>query len=130
MAFFGAPHATKSSCESAVKTALELADSFQELRERFSGNSHHFDRLGIGIGLNTGEVFIGNVGSEKRYSYTVIGNAVNLARRLCAHAGADQIFTTEKTISEIPGMVSSVFVENTSFKGIPKTVDIYKIAPI
>ena len=130
MAFFAAPDAMKSSCECGVKTALELADSFQDLRERFSGNSHHFDRLGIGIGLNTGEVFIGNVGSEKRYSYTVIGPPVNLARRLCAHAGADQILTTERTLSQIAGMVSSEFVENTSFKGIPKPVDIYKITQV
>ncbi|KPK28896.1 MAG: hypothetical protein AMK69_08135 [Nitrospira bacterium SG8_3] len=130
MAFFGAPVAVRNPSESAVTTALELAESFQELREQFSGDSHHFDKLGIGIGINTGQVFMGNVGSEKLYSYTVIGNAVNLARRLCAYAGADQILTTERTLSEIPGLVSSVFVENTSFKGIPKTVDIYKIAPI
>jgi class 3 adenylate cyclase/DNA-binding NarL/FixJ family response regulator len=130
MAFFGAPVAVGNSSESGVKTALELADSFQELREKFSGNSYHFDKLGIGIGINTGQVFIGNVGSEKRYAYTVIGNAVNLARRLCAHAGPDQILTTEKTLSEIPGMVASVFVENTAFKGIPRPVDIYKITPI
>jgi adenylate cyclase len=130
MAFFGAPVAVRNPSESAVNTALELTDSFQGLREQFSGNSHHFDKLGIGIGINTGQVFIGNVGSEKRYSYTVIGNAVNLARRLCAYAGADQILITERTLSEIPGLVSSVFVENASFKGIPKTVDIYKIAPI
>jgi len=130
MAFFGAPLAVRNPAECGVKTALELRDSFQELKEKFSGNSHHFDKLGIGIGINTGEVFIGNVGSEKRYSYTVIGNAVNLARRLCAHAGADHILTTEKTLSEIPGMVSSVFVENSAFKGIARPVDIYRITPL
>jgi adenylate cyclase len=60
----------------------------------------------------------------------IIGNALNLARRLCAYAGAGQILTTERTLSEIPGLVSSVCVENTPFKGIPKAVDIYKIASI
>jgi hypothetical protein len=49
---------------------------------------------------------------------------------LCAHAGADQILTTERTLSEIPGIVASEIDENTSFKGMPKPVDIYRITPL
>jgi len=129
MAFFGAPIALKNCSENGVKTAIEMAASFQQLREKFSNDSPHFENLGIGIGVNTGEVFIGNVGSKTRYDFTVIGIAVNLARRLCSYAGPDQILTTEETISKIPGMVSSEFVENISLKGIPKPVNLHKITP-
>ncbi len=129
MAFFGAPIALKNCSENGVKTAIEMAASFQQLREKFSSDSPHFENLGIGIGVNTGEVFIGNVGSKTRYDFTVIGIAVNLARRLCSYAGPDQILTTEETISKIPGMVSSEFVENISLKGIPKPVNLHKITP-
>lgn len=129
MAFFGAPIALKNCSENGVKTAIEMAASFQQLREKFSSDSPHFENLGIGIGVNTGEVFIGNVGSNTRYDFTVIGIAVNLARRLCSYAGPDQILTTEETISKIPGMVSSEFVENISLKGIPKPVNLHKITP-
>jgi class 3 adenylate cyclase/AmiR/NasT family two-component response regulator len=129
MAFFGAPIALKNCSENGVKTAIEMAASFQQLREKFSSDSPYFENLGIGIGVNTGEVFIGNVGSKTRYDFTVIGTAVNLARRLCSYAGPDQILTTEETISKIPGMVSSEFVENISLKGIPKPVNLHKITP-
>lgn len=129
MAFFGAPIALKNCSENGVKTAIEMAASFQQLREKFSSDSPYFENLGIGIGVNTGEVFIGNVGSKTRYDFTVIGIAVNLARRLCSYAGPDQILTTEETISKIPGMVSSEFVENISLKGIPKPVNLHKITP-
>ena len=129
MAFFGAPIAVKNPSKNGVKTAIEMASSFQELRARFSSNPHYLKSLGIGIGVNTGEVFVGNVGSKNRYDYTVIGSAVNLARRLCSHAEPNQILTTEKTISEIPGMVSSEFVKNISLKGIPNPVNIYEITP-
>lgn len=129
MAFFGAPIALKNSTENGVKTAIEMAASFQELRKKFSGTSSYFENLGIGIGINTGEVFIGSVGSKKRYDYTVIGTPVNLARRLCSYAAPDQILTTDGTLSKIHGMVSSEFVENASLKGIPRHVNIYRIAP-
>jgi len=129
MAFFGAPIALKNCSENGVKTAIEMAASFQELRDKFSRSISYFQNLGIGIGINTGEVFIGNVGSKTRYDFTVIGTAVNLARRLCSYAGSDQILTTEETLTKIPGMVLSEFVENISFKGIPEPVNLHKITP-
>jgi len=130
MAFFGAPIALKNSSENGVKTAIEMVDSFQKLKEQFSKFSSYFERLGIGIGINTGYMFIGNVGSKNHYDYTVIGNAVNLARRLCSHAGPGEILTTKETLSEICEQVASEFVDDITFKGIPKPVNVYKINPL
>ena len=129
MAFFGAPLSLKNSNENGVKTALEMVKSFQALKENFSENSTYFNQLGIGVGVNSGEVFVGSVGSKTRYDYTVIGTAVNVARRLCSYAEQDQILTTEKTLNKIPGFISSEFVKDINFKGTPEPVRIYRVIP-
>ncbi len=126
MAFFGAPIALDNSSESGIKTAVEMVNSFRDLKEQFSAVPS-FEGLGIGVGVSTGEVFVGNVGSRRRYDYTVIGSAVNLARRLCSFAESDQIVTTERTIDEMDRKVSSEFVKNLSFKGISDPVNVHKI---
>jgi len=100
--------------------------SFKELKEEFSKRSWYFGQIGIGVGVNTGEVFFGNVGSNQRYDFTVIGNEVNLARRLCSQAKSDEILIAEKSIKEKNGF-SSEFVENVSFKGIPSPVNVYRV---
>ncbi len=125
MAFFGAPLALKNSSQNGLKTAKEMLASFHELKKRFIKISSCFEELGLGIGVNTGEVFIGNVGSTKRYEYTVIGDSVNLAKRLCTNARSDQILTTKNTLSKLPEPTQPEFFKTISFKGIPEPVHIY-----
>lgn len=127
MAFFGAPLSLENPADNAFKTAKEMLVLFHELKEKIGKNSSSFEKIGIGIGINTGEVFIGTVGSEKRYEYTVIGDAVNLAHRLCSYAAPDQILTTDKTISKMNGAISSAFLKDISFKGITEAVHVYTV---
>jgi len=128
MAFFGAPLALINPSQNALNAAKEMMTLFQGLREKCVKISPHFEKLGLGIGINTGEVYIGTVGSEKRYEYTVIGDAVILARRLCTAAGSGKILVSEKTLSNITDSVSSEFTEAVSLKGIANPVRVYKIA--
>lgn len=80
MAFWGAPVPTNEHASLAVKTALEMTRAVQQL------NAEHraagLPEIGIGIGLNTGWMCVGDMGSHLRRSYTVIGDAVNLGSRL------------------------------------------------
>ena len=93
MAFFGAPIAHGDDAASAVRCALAL----QERLKSISFAKFPEIRLLAGIGINSGAVIAGNVGSERRTDYTVIGNQVNLAQRFEANAGPGQILITGAT---------------------------------
>jgi adenylate cyclase len=80
MAFWNAPIDTANHKELAINSALEMIDKLKELN-----NSNGFgkgNKLNIGIGINSGKAVVGNMGSEQRFDYSVLGDAVNLASRL------------------------------------------------
>lgn len=80
MAFWGAPVDTPDHAQLAVKTALEMASAIHQLNEEHLALG--LPQIGIGIGLNTGTMCVGDMGSDVRRSYTVIGDSVNLGSRL------------------------------------------------
>jgi len=127
MAFFGAPNILENSAESCAKTAKEMITSFTRPKARFSEKSSFFNSLGIGIGINIGNVFVGQVGSSKRFDYTVIGQSVNLARRLCENADPGQILTTVDTVHMLNGTVATSYMATMSFKGIADATEVYCI---
>ena len=84
MAFWNAPIPCPNHAEMAVKSAMEIEDATKELQK-------HYEDMGlptirVGTGVNTGDCIVGNMGSESRFDYSVIGDAVNLAARLEATA--------------------------------------------
>jgi adenylate cyclase len=80
MAFWGAPIPIADQTGKAMRAALECQRDLVELNREFRGRGH--PDLGMRIGINSGEVIVGNIGSRKRFEYTVIGDAVNIASRL------------------------------------------------
>ncbi|MFZ9596739.1 MAG: CHASE2 domain-containing protein, partial [Bdellovibrionia bacterium] len=80
MAFWGAPIADPEHARRAVTCALKMREALEQLNTQWSQQG--IPPLSIGIGINTGEVIVGNIGSEKKLDYTVIGDHVNLASRL------------------------------------------------
>jgi adenylate cyclase len=97
MAFFGAPLAHGDDATSAVRCALAL----QERLKNITFAKFPDLRLLAGIGINSGAVIAGNVGSERRTDYTVIGNEVNLAQRFEANAGPGQVLITGATYERV-----------------------------
>jgi adenylate cyclase len=80
MAFWNAPIDTPNHKELAIKSALEMIDKLKELNN--NNGFGDLNKINIGIGINTGKCIVGNMGSEQRFDYSVIGDAVNLASRL------------------------------------------------
>ena len=80
MAFWGAPLALKNAPDTACHAAIEMLFSLEKLRSDFDQKG--FPRIEIGIGINTGPMSVGNMGSGDRFTYTVMGDSVNLGARL------------------------------------------------
>ena len=80
MAFWGAPLACERQAAQAMRAALLCQEELRALNDDFASGG--LPRLGMRIGINSGEVIVGNIGSRQRFEYTVIGDAVNLASRL------------------------------------------------
>jgi adenylate cyclase len=95
MAFWGAPVDNDEHARFALKTAMEMLERLEAIREEFIERG--WPPLYIGIGLNTGTMSVGNMGSEFRLSYTVLGDAVNLGARL---EGLTKNYGVELVVSE------------------------------
>ncbi len=94
MAFYGAPVAAEDDALRALETSIEMQRLFKELRD---SSGDELKNLGLGIGLHSGEAVVGNIGSEKVMDYTVIGDVVNVAKRLQEQAGGGQILLSKNT---------------------------------
>jgi adenylate cyclase len=95
MAFFGAPIHFPDHATRACHTALEMQDKLIRLREQWKSQGR--PELTARVGINTGPMIVGNMGSQNRFDYTVMGDAVNLASRL---EGVNKQYSTEIMISE------------------------------
>lgn len=93
MAQWGAPLGESDDADRAMSAALDMMEALDRLNEHWSQQGR--PTLQIGIGLNIGDAFAGNIGSERRLEYTVIGDTVNVASRLCGKAGPGEILVSE-----------------------------------
>jgi len=126
MAFWGAPVKTDNHAEQAVLAGQEMLEGLKEvnriLKER--GFQHE---IKIGVGINTGTATIGNIGSEKKKNYTVVGDPVNLASRLesITKEYKTPLLFSEYTYDRIKDKIPCKLVGNVTVKGREQSVDIY-----
>jgi len=128
MAVYGAPFPHENDPELAVRTAVEMLKVLEEWNNQRKEKG--LIEISIGIGINTGRVIVGNMGSEKRMDYTVIGDNVILASRLCDTAGKrglHYIIISESTYQYVKNIVIAKKVEPIFVKGKEKPIQIYEI---
>jgi len=93
MALWGAPISADDDADRAMHAAIEMMKALEKLNDKWSAEGR--PRIEVGIGINYGEVFVGNIGSERRLEYTVIGDSVNVASRLCSTAKGGEVLVSE-----------------------------------
>eukprot|EP01041_Mallomonas_annulata_P025027 gene25027-45964_t len=130
MAFWGAPVETAEHAHLAVKSAMEMANAVREINAEHRANG--LPEIGIGIGLNTGTMCVGDMGSNIRRSYTVIGDAVNLGSRL---EGLSKVYGVDIVVSENAKKLAPDFawqeLDKVRVKGKEQAVSIYwPLAPL
>lgn len=127
MAIFGEPIQDINHPQNAVKCACAMLKKVEELQEKwlFEGKP----KIEIGIGINTGEAFVGNIGSEKRLEYTVIGDMVNLASRIESYNKVykTNMLISSSTYSHVSDLVDVIKIADVTIRGKAKKMDIYEV---
>lgn len=128
MAIYGAPIEQDDHALRSVKTAIDIQEQSEALTTRIKEQYDY--EIGFGIGINSGECIVGNVGSKDRLDYTAIGDDVNLAARLESKAKAMQILISDKTYEKIKDDVDVTKLEPVMVKGKEKPIQVYQIENI
>jgi adenylate cyclase len=125
MALWGAPIAHSDDPDRALRAAVAMQQGIRTLNERWVSAGR--PEIGVGIGINYGEVFAGNIGSHRRLEYTVIGDAVNVANRLCSEAGPGEILVSEAFCQVLKEPVDFEYLHALALRGRTRTVQVYRV---
>lgn len=130
MALFGAPVAHEDDPERAIRAALEMRDRVAEIDHDLRAEAEEGAAgpiLSLHVGINTGLVIAGAVGSEQRRDYTVLGDAVNIASRLQSAAGVDEVVVGEQTYRLARHAVSFEPLGSLQLKGKSEPLLAYRV---
>ena len=127
LVIFGDPIYDKDHALNAVKCANSMLKRVKYLQEKWLNEGK--PKIEIGVGINTGEAFVGNIGSQNRLEYTVIGDAVNLASRI---EGYNKVYKTRFLIShqtylKVRNFVDVLKIKEVTIRGKAKKIDIYEV---
>lgn len=127
MIFFNDPLPQDDHAERAVRMALDMQTELAALRGQMQDAA--LMKISAGIGISTGFVTVGNIGSPTRMDYTVMGNHVNLASRLADDAGPGEILISERTLALLPtGLVTATPAGERNLKGVQRPIALFRIS--
>ena len=130
MAVFGDPIPDLNHPENAVKCAYAMLKKVEMLQDKWIMEGK--PKIEIGVGINTGDAFVGNIGSEKRLEYTVIGDTVNLASRIESY---NKVYKTNflissSTYAHVSSLADVIKISEVQIRGKAKKMDIYEVLRI
>jgi len=128
LAIFGAPVRHDDDAERAVACAVAMQLAMERVNQR--NRDAGLPALEMGIGLDTGEVVIGNIGSDRRAKYSVVGNHVNLASRIESYTVGGQILATEATVRDAGDQIRIDGELEVELKGMAAPVTLYDVGGI
>ncbi|MEO0794769.1 MAG: adenylate/guanylate cyclase domain-containing protein [Verrucomicrobiota bacterium] len=124
MVLFGAPHSYGNDWVNAVRCGLDMVAARAKLNE----TAERPIRIGVGIGA--GEVVAGRMGSDRRRNYTVLGDRVNLAARLCSKAGPGEVIIDEAIRERLPESAVVERIDSVQLKGFKDRVPVFKVISV
>jgi adenylate cyclase len=125
MAVFGAPFSKGNDAANAVQSAIQIQRLLIELNR--DAAARQWPELRVGIGINTGVVTAGNIGSPRRLDYTVVGDSVNTASRLMSNAAGQQILISHATAAELDGKFDLEELPPLCIKGRIEPVHLFSV---
>jgi adenylate cyclase len=125
MVFFGDPEPQSDHALRCVKAAIEMQLKCRELKARWEKEG--LFPLRIRVGINSGPVVVGNMGSSRRLSYTALGSDVNLAQRLESNAPVEGILISQRTFDLLDGQVKTTLHEPILVKGLSTPIQVYEV---
>jgi class 3 adenylate cyclase len=128
LAFFGAPLAADDDAARAVACAIEMQGALVALNAEQTGSG--LPVLEMGIGINTGEVVVGNIGSEKRTKYGAVGAAINLAYRIESQTVGGQVLLGPRTYELVRDLVDVRGTMEVQLKGVDQPITIHDVGAI
>ena len=129
LVLFGAPTLREDDAQRAIACAVAMQLAMEKVNEQLE--KWNLSPLDMGIGINTGEVVVGNIGSEKRTKYGVVGSQVNLTYRIESYTTGGQILISEMTLNQAGRNL--IKIENQKLvqpKGVKKSITIYEVGGI
>jgi adenylate cyclase len=129
IAFFGEPIPHPDHALRAARAALEMRMELQKLTNQWKVEGRFTESFETGTGINTGEVFVGLIGSEQRVNYTIIGDCANLAARIqdLTKEYACPILISQSTYDQIKGSLNARFIDECNVRGKSEPVRVYQL---
>lgn len=128
LVLFGAPHTRDDDTPRAIACAVAMQLAMVSVNAKVQ--EWGYPPLQMGIGINTGDVVVGNIGSEERTDYSVVGNQVNLAYRIESYSIGGQILISESTFQQVQSIVTISEQKQVQPKGVKKPITIYEVSSI
>ncbi|MGD1804359.1 CHASE2 domain-containing protein [Dapis sp. BLCC M126] len=128
LVIFGAPTQREDDAERAVACAVAMQMAMPGVNAKLKELG--LPEIQMGVGINTGEVVVGNIGSNRRSKYGVVGSNINLASRIESYTVGGQILISGDTLEEVTSIVKIVQQKSVKIKGFPEAITIYQVGAI